>query len=95
MRLMEEMNLRWVWERFQPSPTGRKRAYADPALQRRAIWQLRRIGDGTLMSVRNFLMLRWFGCNVVTDISPAHPEDHVFRDIRGMVGNALQVAGHE
>src|SRR3984885_11651563 len=51
--------------------------------------------SGSLMSICNNLMHGWFGRNIVTNISPAHPENHVFSDIGGVVGYALQIPGHE
>src|ERR1700691_1060662 len=32
---------------------------------------------------------------VVADVGALHPEDYVFGDVGGVVGDALQVAGHE
>ena len=35
------------------------------------------------------------GGNVVTDIGSLHPEDYVFRDVGGVVGDAFEVARDE
>src|SRR5271156_3312426 len=36
-----------------------------------------------------------FGVHVVANVGALHPENYIFRDIGGVVGYALEVAGHE
>jgi hypothetical protein len=68
---------------WPPYGRGRPREPDDPGA----------LESNALMTVRNFLMLRLFWCNIMADVSSAHPENYVFRDIGGVVGHALQIAG--
>ncbi len=51
--------------------------------------------SNALMSIRNFLMLRLFWSHIVPDVGPAHPEDHVFCDVGGMVSYSFEIACHQ
>ena len=31
----------------------------------------------------------------MTDVRAAHPEDHIFGDVGGVIGDALQIAGDQ
>ena len=35
------------------------------------------------------------GVNAMADVCPADPEDNVFRDIGGVIGDALEIAGNQ
>jgi hypothetical protein len=54
--------------------------------------QLASFADGARQ--RLLLAVAFLG-GVMADIRPAYPEDDVFRDIGGVIGNALQIPGHE
>jgi hypothetical protein len=45
---------------------------------------------GRFRGLRFFLLMY-----VVTDIGALHPKDHVFRDVRGVVGNPFEISRHK
>src|SRR5580698_9913134 len=49
------------------------------------------VGTRVAAGLMHWLLRR----NVVTDIRSAHPEDYIFRNIGGVIGDALQITSHE